>query len=97
MNILMNYNFPGNVRELENIIEHAFVLCREAYINTKHLPQYLRAIEDTLTGSENLEEMEKIYIAKALSKFNGNKLKTAQALGINSSTLWRKMKKYNME
>jgi len=97
MNILMNYNFPGNVRELENIIEHAFVLCREAYINSKHLPQYLRAIEDTLTGSENLEEMEKIYIAKALSKFNGNKLKTAQALGINSSTLWRKMKKYNME
>ncbi|HRS62883.1 MAG TPA: sigma 54-interacting transcriptional regulator [Spirochaetota bacterium] len=97
MNILMNYNFPGNVRELENIIEHAFVLCREAYINTKHLPQYLRAIEDTLTGSENLEEMEKIYIAKALTKFNGNKLKTAQALGINSSTLWRKMKKYNME
>jgi len=97
MNILMNYNFPGNVRELENIIEHAFVLCREAYINTKHLPQYLRAIEDTLTGSENLEEMEKIYIAKALTKFNGNKLKAAQALGINSSTLWRKMKKYNME
>jgi len=96
MNILMNYNFPGNVRELENIIEHTFVLCRESYISMNHLPTHLRLSEPTIEGDMTLAEMERIYIMRALERNDGNRTKTAHDLGIDSSTLWRKIKKYNI-
>lgn len=93
MNILMDYNYPGNVRELENIIEHTFVLCREAYIGINSLPNHLKRSESVIDGALTLAEMEKIYIIRALERNKGNRTKTANDLGIDSSTLWRKIKK----
>jgi PAS domain S-box-containing protein len=97
MNILMDYPFPGNVRELENIIEHTFVLCREAYIGVNNLPNHLRHSETILDGNLTLAEMERVYILRALEKNKGNKTKASEELGIDSSTLWRKIKKLNIE
>jgi transcriptional regulator with PAS, ATPase and Fis domain len=97
MNILMDYAFPGNVRELENIIEHAFVLCREAYITRSHLPQQFRHTAEAPGESLTLDEMEQFYIKRALERNAGNRTKTARDLGIDASTLWRKMKKYSID
>ncbi len=97
MNILMDYNYPGNVRELENIIEHTFVLCREAYIGIHNLPNHLRHSVTAIDGALTLAEMEKVYIIRALEKNNGSRTKASEALGIDSSTLWRKLKKMNIE
>lgn len=94
MNLLMDYGFPGNVRELENIIEHAFVLCRDVYIGLNHLPHHLRTAEAIFDENLTLDEVERIYIQRALDKYNGNRSKAAESLGIDPSTLWRKMKKF---
>jgi PAS domain S-box-containing protein len=96
MNLLMDYEFPGNVRELENIIEHAFVLCREAYITRSHLPQQFRHTDNVSVESLTLDEMEQYYIIRALERNSGNRAKTARELGIDASTLWRKMKRYGI-
>jgi len=97
MNILMDYNYPGNVRELENIIEHTFVLCREAYIGINNLPNHLRHCETAFGENLTLAEMERVYIIKALEKNKGSKTKASEELGIDSSTLWRKIKKLSIE
>lgn len=96
MNILMDYDYPGNIRELENIIEHAFVLCNNFYILKYHLPKKFKDKNDSYSGSMTLEEMEHLYIVRSLEKNLWNKTKSAKELGINASTLWRKMKKYNI-
>jgi len=96
MNILMDHDYPGNVRELANVIEHAFVLCRESYIQREHLPRRMRREDLPFDGGLSLEEMERLYITRALEKNAGNRTKAASELGINASTLWRKMKKYKI-
>ena len=96
LNLLMDYDYPGNIRELENIIEHSFVLCRESYIQSAHLPRHLRRGDTVLDPKLTLEEMERLYIARALEKHSGSRSKAAKDLGIDASTLWRKMKKYNI-
>jgi PAS domain S-box-containing protein len=92
---LMEHNFPGNVRELENILEHAFVLCRGGLIEMKHLPPALRggALGEALRLGKamTLEAMEKLVIADALRRSAGNRHKAAKELGINPSTLFRKL------
>ena len=92
----MEHSFPGNVRELENIIEHAFVLCRGGVIELKHLPPPLRggALGDALRlgRAMTLESMEKLLITDSLRRNDGNHQKAAKELGINPSTLFRKVK-----
>ncbi len=97
MNALMQHDYPGNIRELENIIEHAFVLCKEKYIQMIHLPAHFRDGEDTLSAGMTLDEVEKLHILKTLEKNSWNKSKTAGDLGIDQSTLWRKLKRYGIE
>ncbi len=93
---LMEYDFPGNVRELENIIEHAFVLCRGGLIELKHLPPALRSapVDDLVRFGKGmtLQAMEKLLISDALRRHDGNRKKAAKQLGIDPSTLFRKLK-----
>jgi len=97
---LMEYEYPGNVRELENIIEQAFVLCRGRIIELHHLPAELRPIGPARfagPGPMSLQSMEKLLIREALRRHKGNRTKAASQLGINPSTLYRKMKALNIE
>ena len=93
---LMEYPFPGNVRELENILEHAFVLCRGGLIEVQHLPPHLRgeAPRDHLRFQKGmtLRDMERLLIIDALRRNHGNRNQAARELGINPSTLFRKLR-----
>jgi len=103
LSILMQYNFPGNIRELENVIEYAFVLCRGDMIRTRHLSREIlngmKKPSDVAVQSppSQLAAAEKKAIIDALHRYKANRGKTAAFLSINKSTLWRKMKKYNIE
>ncbi len=103
MEVLLNYDYPGNVRELENIIEHALIVCQDKIIERNHLPLSLQdGLSSPLPEEEKrpfdreIEFSEKTLILDTLRKYNWNKGKTASALEINRTTLWRKMKKYNI-
>lgn len=92
---LMDHDYPGNVRELENIIEHAFVLCRGAMIEMVHLPPQFRGTDEAVSpniAGMTLEAMERFLIANALQRHDGNRTAAARQLGINPSTLFRKLK-----
>jgi transcriptional regulator with PAS, ATPase and Fis domain len=99
MGTLMRYNFPGNVRELENIIEHAFVLCRVGVIGIEHLPRFFREDreEDKVLKVNSLDELLSTFIRDALRKNNWNRKKTAEQLGMHETTLWRKIKRLNID
>jgi PAS domain S-box-containing protein len=97
---LMEYDYPGNVRELENIIEQAFVLCRGGMIELAHLPPELRperAIGPEEARPMSLEAMERFMIAETLRRCAGNRKVAAQSLGIDVSTLYRKVKSLGIE
>jgi len=100
LSYLIAYPFPGNVRELENIIEYAFILCKDDYIGIEHLPMDVRDWYKTqnhpsfISATLATEEAEKIR--QILNKHRGNRLTTARELGISRSTLWRKMNKYGL-
>jgi PAS domain S-box-containing protein len=92
---LMEHDYPGNVRELENIIEQAFVLCRGGWIELHHLPPELRPAAlgaDRAGGPMSLRAMERHLIEAALQRHGGNHARAARELGINPSTLYRKLK-----
>lgn len=100
MSLLMKHEYPGNIRELENILQHAFVLCQSTTIHKQHLPEYLLSTTKKTSPSPekySLEEFEKSKIIYALQKNRYNRVKTAKELGIHVATLWRKMKKLGIE
>ncbi|MBN1512000.1 MAG: sigma 54-interacting transcriptional regulator [Phycisphaerae bacterium] len=98
---LMEHDYPGNVRELENIIEQAFVLCRGGLIELHHLPPELRPTTGRSSrddeGPTTLESMERMLIAEALRRHEGNRKQAAADLGIDPSTLYRKLKALGIE
>lgn len=102
MRILMTHDYPGNIRELENIIEHAFALCPNGVIEPRHLPESLleHAAEPEPNGAaldNAVKETEAQAIMKALEQNNYNRSKAAKALGMHKSTLFRKIKKLNIQ
>ncbi|MDD5344351.1 MAG: sigma 54-interacting transcriptional regulator [Smithella sp.] len=94
MAVLMGYTYPGNIRELANIIERAFILCKTGLIEKKHLPEslFLVSADISPTNDISLKNMEKTYLVKALEQNSWDCLKTAKQLGIHKSTLYRKIK-----
>jgi DNA-binding NtrC family response regulator len=108
--ILANYDYPGNVRELENIIEHAVVLAEGSEITEKDLPEFLFHNRLLLKGPEigacveqdpgeivSFKELEANHIRRALSGENKNFSDVAKKLGVSRSTLWRKIKEYGIK
>ncbi len=101
MEILLNYRYPGNIRELENIIEHAIILCREDVISPCHLPAYILDRSPSRMeppGEETKPEtaLERQQIVDALVSNSWHRKKTAILLNIDRTTLWRKMRKYGI-
>jgi PAS domain S-box-containing protein len=92
LRIMMRHSFPGNVRELENAIEHTFVMCRDDNIQPHHLPAHILETEigETSPASEEIEETA--IIKEAMKRFSGNKTKAAKHLNMHRTTLWRKLK-----
>jgi DNA-binding NtrC family response regulator len=98
MQVLINYDWPGNVRELENMIERAVALCEGDLIEIADLPDKLTevkiAISDLDECEVTLDALEEQHIKKVLRKMNGDKVRASQILGINLSTLYRKLARY---
>jgi transcriptional regulator with PAS, ATPase and Fis domain len=105
MSVLMSYDFPGNIRELENIIEYATVVCKNHLIGIEHLPETLHrhpksaritAPPEEKAIESSFDDMEKSFIYEALKKNNWNRTLTAAQMGIHPTTLWRKIKRFNL-
>lgn len=101
LNALLNHNFPGNIRELENIIEHAFIFCKQNNLSLAHLPEEIvvnaktRAVKN-INNVSNFDEVEANFIRSVLEEVNNNKAEAARRMGIHKATLFRKIKKFNL-
>ncbi|UCG75079.1 MAG: sigma-54-dependent Fis family transcriptional regulator [Gemmatimonadota bacterium] len=103
MAVLQEYNWPGNVRELENVVERAVVLTSGSTIGVNALPNRLREppsvplVREESPANPTLEVIERAYIEHVLKAEAGNKTRAAEVLGIDPSTLYRKIKRYELE
>ena len=98
----MAHDFPGNVRELENIIEYATVVCKNSHVGIEHLPDHIRSkvVPDThkhLEKGSSWQDLERHFLYETLRKNEWNRIATAAQLGIHPTTLWRKIKRLNIE
>ncbi len=112
MKRMMRYNWPGNVRELRNAVEYAFVLCHGSIITPEHLPDKILHSEDTETVCENMFKEKgqkggeimrkpcitdkKYELTQALTKEKGNQSRAADVLGVSRVTVWKRIKKYDI-
>ena len=102
MRALQLYEFPGNIRELENIMERAVTLCAGGVIEMQHLPldfqqpHMFQVQRHQKREFHSLEENEKEYISWVVKQVGGNKTKAAEILGIDRVSLWRKLKRYDL-
>lgn len=103
--LLLRYQYPGNVRELENLVERAVVLCRGQLITSRDLPFHLKegirestapAFPSHLSLPQQLEELEKQMIHQALKEYNGIQTRAAEKLGISERVLRYKLQKYGL-
>lgn len=103
--LLMSHEFPGNIRELENIIEYATVVCKNSLIGIEHLPDYLQstlpsgkaeAEEPRQENGFSMQDMERTMVYEALKRNHWNRKMTAAQMGIHTTTLWRKIKRLNI-
>jgi DNA-binding NtrC family response regulator len=104
MGVLINYDYPGNIRELENIVERAVILEREDVITTDNLPQSVLSARpgpaindggdgiDVIKGVMTIEELSRDYALKVLNSAGGNRTKAAEMLGISRTSLWKILK-----
>jgi PAS domain S-box-containing protein len=100
---LMSHDFPGNVRELENIVEYATVVCKNSLIRMEHLPEYLKPRDQGPEKKQDREstvswgDVERSFIYEALRRNQWNRATTAAEMGVHPTTLWRKMKRLGLE
>ncbi len=94
MSFLMAYAYPGNIRELANVIEHAFILCKTGVIEKKHLPEefLVTGVRTFEKDASSFRDVETNYLINALKQNNWNRPQTARQLGMHKSTLYRKIK-----
>lgn len=102
MQVLLNHDYPGNVRELENVLEHALIICRKGPIEPDHLPDYLRqpvAANAASTRARPEEDLpsEARRILAVLRRHSGHRGQSAHALDMDRTTLWRKIKRYGID
>lgn len=99
MHILFRHDFPGNVRELLHVVEHAVILAKDSVLHPGDLPPYLAEAQPSLPVPDEpgpLARSERDCLLEELAAHDWNMARTARALGVNRSTLWRKMKKYGL-
>lgn len=95
MDILMKYSFPGNVRELENIIERAIIIEKSTIITPESLPSGIRTLQiETIEPGKvlTIDEVVKVYSERVINMMDGNKTKAAELLGLSRTSLWRIIK-----
>lgn len=97
LDALLAYDFPGNIRELENVMEHAFVFCKGDKITPAHLPEEISGkpcaeVSEGLSRFASFEDLEAAYLRSILEETGGSRLEAARRLGIHKSTLFRKLK-----
>jgi len=102
LRLFMNHEFRGNIRELENLLEHAFVMCRGSVLGVEHLPRELQDTASVRNAQHNsslrgrAQTTEAEAICQALARNRNHRARTAEELGIDTTTLWRKMKKLGL-
>lgn len=97
LDLLRGFDYPGNIRQLENIIEYCFILCHDGDIMPEHLPLDIRSAQPAeLLPFNDLKEAEARFIIAALAKNGYDKNATARTLDMHPVTLWRKMKRYGI-
>ncbi|MBN1551572.1 sigma 54-interacting transcriptional regulator [bacterium] len=99
LSLLMRYDYPGNVRELQNFVERAFVLCRGDTLEKKYFPEKLHALDEKeeMLQEGSLSDVEAAAIKAALRRHGGRKQDAARELGIHRTTLYRKMKFHGID
>jgi transcriptional regulator of acetoin/glycerol metabolism len=96
--MLLSHDWPGNIRELENVINQAVILAEDSFIRPSHLPPYLRepGAKKQVVAGDSLAQVVKAHIEMVLEQCKGNKSRAAVRLGISRRALFRKLEKYGI-